>query len=130
MGLLPLPASLLIIITQMSTFSTVLTNGLAQRYNLIYSKLGNYDYRKRTRREAKDNSEWTLARVPNTMWCGRGTSASMRSELGSYASADRCCRQHDIQCGLFISAWEEKFDLVNQRPYTAMHCVCDDRYLV
>lgn len=116
----------------MSTCSTVLTDGSAQCGNfnfIIWSIQTLKNYRKRTRREAKDDGEWTLARVPNTKWCGRGNSAITSSDLGGYASADRCCRQHDINCGHFINAWEEKFDLVNQRPYTAMHCVCDDRYL-
>lgn len=98
---------------------------MEENSNLIQKKNG----RKRRRRETTDDVEWTIARVPNTKWCGRGNSAATQFQLGSYATADRCCRQHDLTCPHHIAAWEEKFDLFNQRPYTAMHCTCDDRWV-
>lgn len=77
----------------------------------------------RRRREADD-----LYIVPHTKWCGKGNRADGPSNLGGYAAADRCCRQHDMQCPQHITAWSEKFGLYNSRPYTAMHCTCDDRF--
>ncbi|XP_057376206.1 uncharacterized protein LOC130697297 [Daphnia carinata] len=46
----------------------------------------------RRRREAVD-----LYIVPHTKWCGKGNLADGPSNLGGYAAADRCCRQHDMQ---------------------------------
>ncbi|XP_057378704.1 group 3 secretory phospholipase A2-like isoform X1 [Daphnia carinata] len=81
------------------------------------------DCDERRRREADD-----LYIVPHTKWCGKGNRADGPSNLGGYAAADRCCRQHDMQCPQHITAWSEKFGLYNSRPYTAMHCTCDDRF--
>lgn len=66
-------------------------------------------------------------RVPHTKWCGRGNRAASHRDLGGYAAADRCCRQHDEICPYYIEAWQEKYHLYNSRSYTAMHCTCDDR---
>lgn len=76
-------------------------------------------------RKRRDADE--LFMVPHTKWCGKGNRADGPSNLGGYTAADRCCRQHDQQCPHHIPAWSEKFGLYNSRPYTAMHCTCDDR---
>ncbi|XP_046450012.1 group 3 secretory phospholipase A2-like isoform X1 [Daphnia pulex] len=78
----------------------------------------------RRRRDADDD----LYIIPHTKWCGKGNRADGPSHLGGYAAADRCCRQHDNECPQHITAWSEKFGLYNSRPYTAMHCTCDDRF--
>nr|CAH0106101.1 unnamed protein product [Daphnia galeata] len=82
------------------------------------------DCDERRRRDADDE----LYIVPHTKWCGKGNRADGPSHLGGFAAADRCCRQHDNQCPQHILAWSEKFGLYNSRPYTAMHCTCDDRF--
>ena len=78
----------------------------------------------RRRRDATD-----LLRVPHTKWCGPGNRAAHHRELGGFAAADRCCRQHDERCPYYIDAWQEKYLLYNERPYTAMHCTCDERWV-
>ena len=77
---------------------------------------------RRRRRDVDD-----LLRVPHTKFCGKGSRSEMVEHLGGFAAADRCCRQHDDRCPHYILAFEEKYELFNGRPYTAMHCTCDDR---
>ena len=67
-------------------------------------------------------------RMPGTNWCGRGWRAERYRELGTHAGADACCRQHDLTCVDSIQPGETKNGLHNYRPYTAMHCSCDERY--
>lgn len=69
--------------------------------------------------------------VPHTNWCGKGNRAGGEAgqQLGGYQAADKCCRDHDLHCPHFIPGYGEAYSLYNSRPFTAMHCSCDDRYL-
>lgn len=69
-----------------------------------------------------------LLQVPGTYWCGISNSAKKYAELGGRSKADRCCRQHDSKCPLWIMGFETKYGLFNWRINTLMHCKCDDRY--
>ncbi|XP_073983171.1 uncharacterized protein isoform X2 [Rhodnius prolixus] len=72
-------------------------------------------------------SQRELLRFPGTAWCGRGYSASHYRQLGSFSSADRCCRRHDTACPYYIPAMDNRYGLYNWRPSTLMHCSCDRR---
>ena len=69
-----------------------------------------------------------LVRMPGTLWCGKGWRTDGGQEVGGYAGADRCCRQHDLGCPLSIEPGEEKWGLTNTRYHTVMHCKCDQRF--
>ncbi|XP_073983175.1 uncharacterized protein isoform X5 [Rhodnius prolixus] len=73
-------------------------------------------------------SQRELLRFPGTAWCGRGYSASHYRQLGSFSSADRCCRRHDTACPYYIPAMDNRYGLYNWRPSTLMHCSCDRRF--
>jgi len=82
---------------------------------------------RRVRRQSSSLSV-TAMRMPGTNWCGKGWRAQKYYELGTHAAADSCCRQHDLTCQDYITAGETKDGLHNYRPYTAMHCSCDERF--
>jgi len=67
-------------------------------------------------------------RMPGTNWCGKGWRSDALSDLGGFASADRCCRQHDLGCKKSIQPGETKYGLTNRRIHTIMHCDCDDMF--
>ncbi|XP_066906124.1 uncharacterized protein GIIIspla2 isoform X1 [Halyomorpha halys] len=69
-----------------------------------------------------------LLRMPGTLWCGRGFSASRYGQLGPFLEADRCCRRHDTACPHYIAAMSHGYGLYNWRPSTLMHCSCDRRF--
>lgn len=68
-----------------------------------------------------------VLRVPGTKWCGKGTSAVKRNQLGGFGAADKCCRAHDTACPFYIPAFENRYGLYNMRLSTLMHCSCDKR---
>ncbi|CAH1398565.1 unnamed protein product [Nezara viridula] len=70
-----------------------------------------------------------LLRMPGTLWCGRGFSASRYGQLGPFLEADRCCRRHDTACPHYIAAMSHGYGLYNWRPSTLMHCSCDRSHL-
>ncbi|KAL1243542.1 Group 3 secretory phospholipase [Trichinella spiralis] len=62
-----------------------------------------------------------------TKWCGIGTTAISRNDLGYYAGVDACCLHHD-QCAFTINPQSTKYGLKNNRFYTISLCDCDDQF--
>jgi len=79
---------------------------------------------KRTRRGAKSRSKRGLI-VPDTKWCGAGSSHENFEDVGVSRAADRCCREHD-HCPYYIEAMSTNYNLFNARLYTISHCYCDE----
>jgi len=69
-----------------------------------------------------------MVRMPGTKWCGPGWRTDTANKVGGYASADRCCRQHDLGCPLSIEPGATKWQLTNDGFHTGMHCSCDERF--
>lgn len=77
-------------------------------------------------RKRRGFDDWLIA--PHTRWCGRGNNANNNyNQLGGASDADRCCRRHD-HCPVFISAFSNRYEIFNYRPYTLSHCSCDRRF--
>ncbi|RZB40304.1 Phospholip A2 2 domain containing protein, partial [Asbolus verrucosus] len=62
-----------------------------------------------------------------TKWCGDGSIATSQNDLGVFAAADRCCREHD-HCAESIEAGGSKNGLVNPGLFTRSHCDCDTTF--
>lgn len=52
-----------------------------------------------------------------TLWCGDGTRAKSREELGLFKDTDACCREHD-ECPDGMPAGSEKYGLENTGLFT------------
>ncbi|XP_036215459.1 uncharacterized protein GIIIspla2 [Bactrocera oleae] len=77
-------------------------------------------------RKRRGFDDWLIA--PHTRWCGRGNNANNNyNQLGGASDADRCCRRHD-HCPVYISAFSNRYEIFNYRPYTLSHCSCDRRF--
>jgi len=61
--------------------------------------------------------------VPNTKWCGFGSSTLEYSQLGSHHELDKCCRAHD-----FCPVQSSSLTRDNPSPYTLSHCLCDQKF--
>ncbi|KAA0723838.1 Group 3 secretory phospholipase A2 [Triplophysa tibetana] len=75
----------------------------------------------------KSRQKRALLLLPGTLWCGRGSSAKSYEQLGMFANADRCCRQHD-HCEHIIRAFSVNFGVFNPTLFTISHCDCDHRF--
>ncbi|GJQ73887.1 hypothetical protein Trydic_g7859 [Trypoxylus dichotomus] len=62
--------------------------------------------------------------MPGTLWCGHQDVAPAYNALGIFGETDKCCRRHDY-CQRNIHAFNRKYELLNQRPFTISHCFCD-----
>ena len=70
----------------------------------------------------------TKAVFPGTKWCGAGNAADDDpNTLGIFQGPDSCCRAHDL-CPLKIHKFNQDFGLFNPRPYTSLHCSCDEAF--
>ena len=69
-----------------------------------------------------------LARMPGTMWCGKGWRTDKAQKFGGYAGTDRCCRHHDLGCPLSLEPGQTEYGLFNHLHHTVMHCSCDHRF--
>lgn len=65
---------------------------------------------------------------PGTLWCGEGDVAGKSTQLGRFAEADKCCRNHD-QCHKYIEKGQKKYGLENTGMFTRSHCSCDGDFL-
>ena len=65
---------------------------------------------------------------PGTNWCRAGTLATANSTLDSFGGADKCCRQHDLGCPVYIKTGNTKYGLYNSKLWTLNHCTCDERW--
>ncbi|TRY70345.1 hypothetical protein TCAL_02436, partial [Tigriopus californicus] len=82
----------------------------------------------RKRTSGQPSSFMTVMRMPGTNWCGRGSRADRFEDLGAFGAADRCCRQHDLECPAHIPPLGTKYGLYNWRVYPMLHCSCDNRF--
>lgn len=84
------------------------------------------------RRHRRKRGLEDLYLVPHTNWCGKGNrvleGSGPNQQLGGYQLADKCCRDHDLHCPHYIAGYSEAYSMYNSRPFSAMHCSCDDRY--
>ncbi|GLV38419.1 secretory Phospholipase A2 [Carabus blaptoides fortunei] len=64
---------------------------------------------------------------PGTKWCGAGNISKDKYDLGSDLPTDICCRAHDM-CDDVIEAGQSKHGLLNQSPFTRLHCNCDQKF--
>ncbi|XP_044739771.1 phospholipase A2-like [Chrysoperla carnea] len=64
---------------------------------------------------------------PGTKWCGDGNISDFDNDLGLFADADVCCREHD-KCPTFIVRGGSKFGLYNNGLFTRSHCDCDTAF--
>ncbi|XP_063223179.1 uncharacterized protein LOC134531406 [Bacillus rossius redtenbacheri] len=64
--------------------------------------------------------------LPGTKWCGVGDLADNYHDLGLDASADRCCRAHDI-CPVKVRGRDTRYNITNNGMFTRSHCECDKR---
>lgn len=80
------------------------------------------------RTSGQPSSFTTAMRMPGTNWCGRGSRADRFEDLGAFGAADRCCRQHDLECPAHIPPMTTKYGLYNWRVYPMLHCSCDNRF--
>ncbi|XP_034048853.1 group 3 secretory phospholipase A2-like [Thalassophryne amazonica] len=65
--------------------------------------------------------------LPPTLWCGPGTMATSYSQLGFFAEADKCCREHDY-CKYYIPPYQSAYGVWNSQMFTISHCDCDEKF--
>ncbi|XP_057333666.1 phospholipase A2-like [Microplitis mediator] len=63
--------------------------------------------------------------MPGTKWCGDGSIAKHKSDLGIFWRTDICCRQHDY-CQPSIVAGGHLGPLQNDGPFTRSACGCNE----
>ncbi|KAG5683203.1 hypothetical protein PVAND_012499 [Polypedilum vanderplanki] len=62
-----------------------------------------------------------------TKWCGSGSIAKDKNDIGYFYLTDNCCREHDL-CEQVLEPGDEKFGLKNSGKFSRLHCDCDDTF--